>query len=205
MFFKAFEEILGNVWPMLIIICVIAISCRIAYISIHHKKIVLYREILMLVSLVYLLCLYYVVTFQDVNYGGINLVPFKEMFRYDINSRLFLKNVLGNIILFIPYGLFVSYYLKCKKVYWPILLTGIASTTIELVQYKIGRVFDIDDIILNIFGGIVGFLLFIGLDAIKNRMPSFMKHEWFLNLIIIVIIILVIIYGFKIDIVGLWN
>lgn len=205
MFFNTIEKILGNFWPMLIIISVIVISCRIAYICIHRKKIVLYHEILMLLAIIYILCLYYVVTFQDVNYGGTNWIPFKEMFRYDLDSPLFLKNVLGNILLFVPYGLFLSYMLRCKKVYWPIVLTLIASTTIELVQYNIGRVFDIDDIILNVFGGIIGYLLFIGLDAIKSRLPGFMKHDWFLNFMMILIILLVAIYGFKIDIVGLWK
>ena len=38
------------------------------------------------------------------------IIPFKEMFRYNIGSRLFVKNVLGNMLMFLPY--FLVFILK---------------------------------------------------------------------------------------------
>ena len=58
---------------------------------------------------------------------------------------------MGNILLFIPYGFLSSYYLDNKKFGVITILTIITTLTIETVQYYIGRVFDIDDIILNLF------------------------------------------------------
>ena len=49
--------------------------------------------------------------------------------------------------------------LKCKKIKLPCFLTLIVSLTIEVVQLNIGRTFDIDDIILNTLGGLIGFIL----------------------------------------------
>lgn len=196
------EDILPDIWPMVLIIAVIVSSLRIAYLLKGSRKFCLHKEILSLVFIIYILCLYHVVTFQDVNYGVSNFVPFKEIFRYSIGSVKFFKNIVGNIVLFIPFGFFASYYLKNKKTITSVILTLIASTTIEVVQYYIGRVFDIDDIILNLLGGIIGFLLFIGFDAIRNRLPRFMKSDTFLNILIVVIIVLIVIYSFNVNVFG---
>ena len=196
------EDIMPDVWPMVLIITVIVSSLRIAYLLKGSKKFCLYREIFSLIFIIYILCLYHIVTFQDVNYGVSNFVPFKEIFRYSIGSVKFFKNIVGNIVLFIPFGFFASYYLKNKKTITSVILTLITSTTIEVVQYYIGRVFDIDDIILNLIGGIIGFLLFIGFDAIRNRLPKFMRSDTFLNILIIIIILLIVVYSFNINIFG---
>lgn len=193
-------EILPSIWPMLVIILVILVSLRIAYLIKNNKKIILYQELLMLVFIIYILCLFHVVTFQDVNYGTNNFIPFKEIFRYDIGTSKFIKNIIGNIIMFIPYGFFASYYLKNRRVSTIILLSLIVSFTIEFVQLYIGRVFDIDDVILNIFGSFIGYLIYIILNKISNKLPKFFRSNAFLNILVILIIIGMIIYGFNINI-----
>ena len=191
-----------NIWPMIVLITVIVSSFRIAYLIKYNKKFVFHRELLTLIFMIYILCLYYVVTYQDVNYGGVNLVPFKEMFRYSFGSPKFVKNVVGNILMFLPFGFFVSYYLKANKVGYPLVLTLIVSLTIELVQLKIGRVFDIDDVILNVIGGFCGFLIYVALSAIESRLPKFMKRDSFINFIFILILCIILIYSFNIDVIG---
>ena len=191
-----------NIWPMIVLITVIVSSFRIAYLIKYNKKFVLHKELLALIFMIYILCLYYVVTYQDVNYGGVNLVPFKEMFRYSFGSPKFVKNVVGNILMFLPFGFFVSYYLKANKVGYPLVLTLIVSLTIELVQLKIGRVFDIDDVILNVVGGFCGFLIYVALSAIESRLPKFMKRDSFINFIFILILCIILIYSFNIDVIG---
>ena len=62
--------------------------------------------------------------------------------------------------MFMPFGLFASLYLKVKKINLPLMLTIIASVSIETVQLVIGRVFDVDDIILNLLGGIFGYVIY---------------------------------------------
>lgn len=199
---QAIMEVLPDVWPMLIIITVIISSLRITYLITKHKKFLLHKEIIYLLAIIYILCLFHVVTFQDVNYGESNFVPFKEIFRYSIGSNKFIKNVLGNIILFIPFGFLSSYLLKNRKLGVITILTIIASGTIETVQYYIGRVFDIDDIILNLLGGIIGFLIYIGIDAIRNKVKV-LKNDTVLDILIIIILVLAMIYSFNINIFNL--
>ena len=199
-----FLDVFSDTWPTILIAVVIAVSLRLAYLLKGHKKIILYKELLMLIFIIYALCLFHVVTYQDVNFGTNNFIPFKEIFRYDLGTPKFIKNIIGNIIMFIPFGFFVSYFLKSKKISIPLILTIILTTTIETVQYYIGRVFDIDDIILNIVGGILGYLLFITMDFLQNKIPG-LKNNHILNLLIIIIIVIIVIYGFDINIFGLYG
>lgn len=146
--------VLPDVWPVIIIITVISCSLRIGYLIKNKADFCFYKELFTLVFILYVMCLFEVVTLQDNNYGLSNFIPFKEIFRYQIGSRLFIKNIVGNILLFLPYGYFASYYLNNKKLWPTALLTIIVSFTIETVQLKIGRTFDVDDIILNTCGEI---------------------------------------------------
>ena len=66
--------------------------------------------------------------------------------------------------------------------------------SIEFVQLAIGRVFDVDDIILNVFGGFIGGVLFVFLDKLRNKLPSSLNKEWFMNLLMIILLLVAIIY-----------
>jgi len=179
---------------MLFISIVIIVSFRISYLIKNHERLVLYKELMMLSFIIYTLCLFQVVTFQDgVTWASNNFIPFREILRYDITSRLFFKNVVGNMLMFLPFGFFISYYLKVEKIPLPIILTIIASVSIEVVQLCIGRVFDVDDIILNLIGGILGYFIYKLLKAIGEKLPKFCHSEWFLNVISIIILIGIII------------
>ena len=192
---NVFYDVLPDIWPMLIIILVIICSLRITYLITKHKRFQLHKEIIYLICIIYILCLFHVVTFQDNNYGVSNFIPFKEIFRYSIGSDKFIKNILGNIMLFVPYGFLASYLLNNKKFSVITILTLVVSLTIETVQYYIGRVFDIDDIILNLLGGIAGYLIFIGIDAIRSKV-KILRNDTVLD-------VLIIIYSFNINIFGM--
>ena len=194
------EEMLPSMWPMLLFISVVAVTLRCFYLFKGSRKFVLHRELMSLVFIIYILCLYYILTYQDIGYGGVNLVPFKEMFRYSFGSYKFMKNIVGNILLFIPFGFFTSYYLNNKKTLPSLITALIVSACAEGIQYHIGRVFDVDDIILNVLGGFFGYLLYICLNAIKSRLPKFMRSDAFINFIIIVIVVLIILFSLNINI-----
>lgn len=191
-------EIFSSVWPLLILVSVIVISLRVTYIIKYKPKFVFYKEMLYFGFILYILCLFYVVTFQDVNWSTSNYIPFKEMFRYTFGSRLFFKNVIGNMLMFMPFGFFVAYILKLNKTWIIALLATIVSCTIESIQLVIGRVFDVDDIILNILGAIVGFLIFKFVYFLKLKSPSFLKKDIIYNILMVIIIILMFIYMFGI-------
>ncbi len=188
-----------DVWPMLIIFLIVLVTIRISYIRINHEKFVFYREFLNLVFIIYILLLYQLLTSTELNkMSGLNLIPFTEIFRYKIGSSLFIYNVIGNIFVFIPFGYFVSGYVKASRVSHILLISFISSLTVELVQLNIGRSFDIDDIILNVTGSIIGFLLFIGLTAIKKHLPKFFQSDLFYNLLCILLFLVLFFYFTKI-------
>ncbi len=184
------QDVINFTWPMVIISCVIMISFRLSYLITHKEKIIIYKELFMLIFGIYILCLFQIVTFQDDTlWASNNFIPFQEIMRYNINSHLFFKNVVGNMLLFMPFGFFASYYLKSEKARLPLFLTLVASVSIELVQLSIGRVFDVDDIILNLLGGFIGYITYSIIRIIGEPLPKFCKSDWFLNILSILLLI----------------
>ncbi|MDD5888560.1 MAG: VanZ family protein [bacterium] len=191
---KTIQEVVNFTWPMILISVVVLVSLRVSYFIKYRKekKFVFYKELLMLSFVIYIMCLFQVVTFQDDTWSANNFIPFREIMRYNVGSRLFFKNVMGNIIMFLPYGFFASYLLKNKKISVAFILTVIASFSIELVQMMIGRVFDVDDIILNVCGGCLGFLIYYLIDKLWYKLPKVLRRESVLNIFSVIILVLVV-------------
>lgn len=187
---------------MLTIFIVALSTIRINCVLEKGEKFVLYREFFSLMFVLYLLLLFGLVTNTDVQSYGHNFIPFKEILRYEVGSKYFYWNVVGNILLFVPFGFFISSYMNSQKVNRPILITLITSLTIELVQMFIGRSFDIDDILLNCVGGLIGFLLYIGLSAIQRHLPRFLQRDIVYNILTGILIIIIIIYVLRFW--GIW-
>ena len=69
--------------------------------------------------------------------------------------------MIPNIIIFIPLGIFIPIvFIKLRKVYKTALILFLVTFSIEFFQYFIGRLSDIDDIITNLLGGIIGYGIF---------------------------------------------
>lgn len=195
MFINTIKSILLDNWPILIIFIVTMILVRFFYLKNHREKISFYKELLMLISICYIFLLFQLLTKVEMNSSsGFNIVPFQEIFRYEIGSRLFVFNVLGNIMAFVLFGLIVSSYIKPKTAFSPLVISFLVSATVEFVQLNIGRSFDVDDIILNVTGGLIGFLLYVGLSAIKDHLPKVFQRDGIYNLICLVLIVVIIFY-----------
>lgn len=131
------------------------------------------RLISMGLFIVYMVVLIYFVLFaemwgrgeisEDYNY---NLVPFREIMRFLTNMdtlgwRVVMINILGNIAAFVPFGLFLPVVTNLRLNMLSVaVLTFDLSLTIELMQLitKVGS-FDVDDLILNTVGGIIGYVI----------------------------------------------
>lgn len=203
MFDSTVKSILYNIWPMMLIVTVILVTLRLSYLFKQHEKLVFYKEVLSLGFVLYVMMLFYVVTFQDVSWSSSNFTPFREMFRYPIGSFLFFKNVVGNMVMFLPYGFFVAYFLKLKKSLPVFLLSFVVSCTIETTQLIIGRVFDVDDILLNLVGGMAGFYLYYFINSIKEHLPTRLKNLWFYNIVVLIFLVSVFFYLYQLLKVGL--
>jgi len=69
------------------------------------------------------------------------------------------QDIFGNVLLFLPF-IPALYFLTRKDYSWKIALCWIVGTSaaIEINQYLFNRgVFDLDDIVLNTLGGVLGF------------------------------------------------
>jgi glycopeptide antibiotics resistance protein len=111
---------------------------------------------------------------------SINLIPFHSIMEYISGSSMNIKafafsNVVGNIVIFIPLGIYLSLFKNDKKAITNLLFIFIVSLFVEIIQGLLGiGASDIDDIILNCLGGWIGilvykFLLFIFRDEKKVR------------------------------------
>ena len=102
-----------------------------------------------------------------------NLVPFREIRRYlqypkVLGTYAVVTNLVGNIVGFLPFGSILPVLKRNMRNFWKILLLSFEfSAMIEVTQLitKVGS-FDVDDIILNTLGGVLGY----GIFCICNRL-----------------------------------
>lgn len=191
---KAIKEVLYDTWPMILLSCVVLIIIRIAYLYKNNQKLIVSKEIMSLTFVVYILCMFQIVTSQDVSsVHGVNITLFKELTRYQVGTKLFYRNIIGNIIMFVPFGFFSSYYLKLSKKSFVFFLTFIVSIVIECIQLKIGRAFDVDDIILNMVGSLCGYYLYRLADNMVGDLSETIKGTLTIIAVLVGVIIMAII------------
>ncbi len=104
---------------------------------------------------------------------SMNLVPMKTILQYlnaNINRNIIVTNLLGNVAAFMPMGFLLPLVSKKLSGFLRVVLvTAAASLLIETAQYIIGvGAADIDDLILNTAGGILGFLLYLACRMVYN-------------------------------------
>lgn len=124
--------------------------------------------------LIYLAGLCYFLFFAE-NYGRIhgqevyryNLVPFREIERFwtyrgELGIHSF-YNLVGNVLIFVPAGFFIPILWKNKRGFlFTVCVTFQSSFLVEILQLvlRVGS-FDVDDLILNTLGGMLGYILLL--------------------------------------------
>lgn len=114
------------------------------------------KKILLGTTVISYVIILFVLVFLKDNIRGVNLIPFSFIKDYVVDKQpLGVSNIVGNILMFIPMGILLSIKEQRRdKVL--ISLMGITAC-IEILQYVLSRgIFDIDDIILNVVGGLIG-------------------------------------------------
>lgn len=130
------------------------------------------RRINIILFILYIAFLLYLTLFK--NFLGreegiyaMNLVPFRNIYgitlgwiKGSLTFRFFIRNIFGNILAFAPFAYFFITIFNLKDIKKFIFLTSGIIVIIESSQYlmQIG-VYDIDDIILNLSGSIIAFLI----------------------------------------------
>ncbi|MCR5702597.1 MAG: VanZ family protein [Lachnospiraceae bacterium] len=145
------------------------------------KKRTIIRIISRILFVIYMIFLVYFLFLSD-GFGRhsgkdtYNLVPFREIQRFvvywnQIGFYYASINLLGNVVAFMPFGALIRWVLN-KRVRWyeAGLYTLLFSLMVEICQrIMMVGVFDVDDIILNTTGGLLGFLVYYILLLINRR------------------------------------
>lgn len=161
---KIFDDILVRItvseYSYLIVRVFLTLLLYYLILSIKNKQVRKYQ--IHIVFLIYLICIL-TLTFFKGAYGdgvaGINLNPLEIINDFNLSSNTLLL-LLGNLFLYIPIGIYIRYILNISSIK---LFLGIIiyCIIIESIQYitKLG-IFDINDIILNSCGFIIGVLIY---------------------------------------------
>ena len=125
-----------------------------------------------LLFFVYLLLLIWIILFklqfsmEALDRGrALNLIPFH--YGKGIGGAYHFKEMLDNVLIFMPMGIYLQMLLPKSKFYTKVLVIAGTSLCLEIAQYvlAVGRT-DITDLITNTAGGFLGLALY----GIVNRL-----------------------------------
>lgn len=191
---------LSNMLTYVIVALPIYLICRLIFIKKTKKQVKVFNEILLTIFILYIIGLasqtivpywnmgiysdtgkfYFNIRLTN-SISEINLIPFKTLYEYlFVNntsvsgwSSVSILNIFANTLLFIPLGLLTPLIWEKYDSFYKILTLGLISTClIEFIQIFIGRSTDIDDVILNTIGVIIGYTIF-KLSKIKQLKKCF--------------------------------
>ena len=95
------------------------------------------------------------------SFGGFNLVPsFIKALSGELTIGSWVKTMLiGNIAMFLPLGFFLPFVTERVNRKNIFVVAVAVPFIVELLQMVFGRSFDIDDLICNFIGIVVGFFI----------------------------------------------
>lgn len=148
-----------------------------------HIQFIQFVFALYLLALLYLVFVLDRVEHSEYQY---NLVLFDEIKRYIkyrniVGNRLFITNIAGNIVGFIPFGLMLPFMSnKYANLFFVTLLSFEFSLFIELTQliFRIGS-FDVDDLLLNTCGGFIGCMIYYMTRHLRRKRHGHKKKSFF--------------------------
>lgn len=100
----------------------------------------------------------------------VNLIPFVNLLDYE-SKRDLLLNLIGNTAMFIPTGILTPCLYRHLGSFKKTVLTGfLISLTIEIIQLPFAvRASDVDDLILNTLGVMIGYGIYALVKKLKSR------------------------------------
>lgn len=145
------------------------------------------KPFLWFVFFFYLLVLVYFLFFAETMGRGAaadyhyNLVPLQEIRRFwrifrnaEFGGALWkisVLNLFGNVLAFVPLGYFLPKLIeRCRNGFLTVLLCMEMSLCAEVIQlfFKLGSC-DVDDLLLNTLGGLLGFILYWIVKVIEEK------------------------------------
>ena len=140
------------------------------------------RRVGKILFVLYIIFVFYFLLISEI-YGRIdkmqeyhyNLVLFREIkrfwnYREQLGMFATATNLLGNVLIFLPFGFFMAMASRYRSFLNTLIYSFALSLTIELSQLfmKVGC-FDVDDLLLNTIGGMLGFITFAVCNVIRRN------------------------------------
>lgn len=159
----------GSIFYGIIIYCLVL---GILWITNKRRKITIKNSIAELMLSIYMVALLRITGIAGMKFYfgfyNVNLIPFADM------SKGSILMIILNIVLFVPYGTLLP--IVFKKINWnwkKIMMIGFVTTfSIEALQLFGGRFAEIDDIISNVLGTMLGFVLYSKLFMKRKKEKS---------------------------------
>ena len=135
---------------------------------------------------IYLIALFWILLFKlgvhFSNMGGarsLNLIPFRELLI--LNGRIGFSEMIMNVLIFIPLGIYAGVVFRRWMLGEKLFFFFLISLIIECFQFIFALgVFDITDIVNNTFGGIIGLMMYSG---VEKLFKSSVKAQKLINII----------------------
>lgn len=119
--------------------------------------------------------------FRTFDNRGTVLVPFREYVEllHGHNRAFWTKQIILNILLFIPLGVLLPVISDWFKKLWKVVLIGfLFSCFIEAMQYITGRgLTEIDDVINNTLGAFLGFLICVLISTKLRKTEDYERNK----------------------------
>lgn len=171
---------------------VVSLPLVLAYIFVCDRERAKRRWGWMVLLTLYLNAMYIVIGVPGVQYicwdPTLNLIPFQDF------SARNMEGMVLNAIMFAPLGFLLPAYFERYRHWGRTLAAGfLTSLTVELIQLFTFRATDVDDLIMNTLGTLVGFLL--AKLVLRRRTAVYRgKKDWLELVIVNGIVLLVIVF-----------
>lgn len=157
--------------------------------------------------IIYLIALFWIIVFKFNiqlpplrNMRSINLIPFSEPLL--LNGKIAFGEIIMNVVIFVPLGIYAEILFKRWITPKKLFLFFLISLICEVFQFIINiGASDITDIINNTLGGLIGLMIYKG---IEKSFKHSVKAQKFINTIALTGTILMISILFLLKINRLW-
>jgi len=111
----------------------------------------------------------------ELNEYHYNLELFKEIkrfwnYREQLGYFVMLENLLGNVIIFVPFGFFLPMASRYQSFFSTLYASFGLSLCVEVFQFvtRVGS-FDVDDLLLNTIGGVMGHIIYLICESVGRK------------------------------------
>lgn len=184
-FLSAVGKYIGPLVIYMVIAAVIYIPCRLLHLKRKRQVFADWHELFLFLFWIYVFGVFSQTVLPKLSMGFLdngefyfevyvpprtapNFIPFATLRLFWENrgnsldwSAMSVVNLLGNLLLFLPIGfLLPAVYPRQRRFYRVFLLSFLGILGVEVLQYFFGRVADVDDMLLNSIGIVIGYFLF---------------------------------------------